>query len=155
MSIAERLTRAARRLWKLPCKLMLATIVLCIGVREWYPVSPFPMYATFGPTAWYVCVTDAAGRPLPTGRYLGLDATMMRRMFESRVLAQLARGSARAAADAAAARETLESLVRDARPAPGAPPLPERIALQRIGVTRGDDRQIVRTYETLGVLGDP
>ncbi len=153
MSIRERAADAVRGLWQLPCKLMLATIVLCVGVREWYPFSPFPMYATFGPTAWYVCVTDADDRPLPTARYLGLDAIALRRMFETRLRTRLTAGTAQRSAEAAAALDTLEFLVRETRAEPGTQPSPERIGLQRTQL-RIDAERIGRTRETLAVLGD-
>lgn len=153
MSIVERIGAAFGWLRRVPCKVMLATIVLCAATREWYPFSPFPMYANFSPTTWYVCVTDAAGRPLPTAPYFGLEVRPLRRMFETRVLARMAAGATRAEAEAAAAPELLRFVLHEARPADGAPRLPERIDLRRI-VTRIDGQHIERSEETLGVLGD-
>ena len=152
MPIAERLGRALGWLWRAPCKLMLATIVLCAATREWYPFSPFPMYANFSPTTWYVCVTDAAGRPLPTEPYLGLEVRPLRRMFETRVLARTAAGATRAEAEAAVAPELLRFVLREARPADGAPRLPDRIDLRRI-VTRIDGQHLARYEDTLGAIG--
>lgn len=151
MSIGEGVGRAARRLWRLPCKLMLATIVVCLGLREWYPFSFFPMYAGFGPSAWYICLTDDAQRPLPTEQYLGLDATPLRRMYESRLLARLAAGAAPDVAAPAAARDTLEFAVREARPQPGCPALPPRIALQRTALVLEADG-IGRAHEVLATV---
>ena len=148
MSIGERVRCLARRLWRLPCKLMLAAIVACLGAREWYPFSPFPMYAGFGPSAWYICVTDGSDRPLPTAQYFGFDATMLRRMYESRVLARLATGATPDVAEPAAAREMLEFLLREARPQPGSPPLPQGIALRRTAL-RLEATGVGRAHETL------
>lgn len=141
-------TRLVRQLWRLPCKLMLVTMAVCLGAREWYPLSFFPMYAGFGPSAWYICLTDASGRPLPTAQYLGFDATLLRRMYESRVLAQVAAGAAPAAAESAAARDTLAFLLREARPRPGSPPLPADVALQRTAL-RLEASGVGRAHETL------
>ena len=143
---------AARRLWQLPCKLMLATIIACLALREWYPFSPFPMYANFGPTAWYICVTDAADQPLPAARYFGLDATIFRRVFETRVLARTAAGEPPDVSERAAARDTLEFLVHEAHPEPGTPPLPERIGLQRV-VSWLEAGHVRHTQEILAVRG--
>ncbi|MGH7785349.1 MAG: hypothetical protein ACRERC_00690 [Candidatus Binatia bacterium] len=151
MSTGERVGRAARRLWRLPCKLMLATMAVCLGAREWYPLSPFPMYAGFGPSAWYICVTDESDRPLPTARYFGVDATMLRRMFESRVRARLAGGAAPDVAESAAARETLDFLLREARPQPDSPGLPERLRLQRTAL-RLEAEGVGRLHETLATV---
>ncbi len=140
-----------RRLWHLPCKLMLATIVLCLALREWYPFSPFPMYANFGPSAWYICVTDADGRPLPAAPYFGLDATIFRRMFETRVLARVAAGDARDRAEAVATQDMLEALVRDAH-RESRRRLPDRIGLQRVALSL-DGERVLHTQEMLAVYG--
>lgn len=153
MSAVERIAHVAGRLWRVPCKLMLATMALCLGVREWYPFSPFTMYATFSPTTWHVCVTDAADQVLPTERYFGRAARPLRRMFETRVLEQMANGVPRAAAEASAARELLRFALREARPRLGSPALPERITLRRT-VTRIDGPHLERSNETLGVLDE-
>lgn len=142
--------RAARRLWELPGKLMLATILLCLALREWYPFSPFPMYANFGPTAWYVCVTDADGEPLAADRYFGLDATLFRRVLETRVLERVAAGEALDRAESGAASDTLAFLVREAHPQPGTPALPSRVGLQRVVVSL-DGQRVQRTHELLAV----
>lgn len=151
MSIGEHISRAFGWLWHVPCKLMFATIVLCAATREWYPLSPFPMYANFSPTTWYVCVTDAADRPLPTEPYFGLPVRPLRRIFETRVLASMAAGATRSDAEAAVAPELLRFVLDEARPEDGAPRPPERIGLRRV-VTRIDGQRLERSEDTLGVL---
>lgn len=111
------LGRVVRRARALPCKLMLATIVLCAIVRDWYPFSPFPMYAAFAPQAWYVSVTDASDRPVPTQVAFGIGAMPLRRLFETRVLALRAAGLTEPQAEARAAIDLLRFLVAEARPA--------------------------------------
>jgi hypothetical protein len=154
MPIADRVRRAAQVLWRVPCKLMVATILICAATREWYPFSPFPMYTTFGPTTWYVCLTDGSGRPLPTDPYLGLQARPLRRMFETRVLTRTAQGAPLPDAESAAAAEVLRFVLREARPRSDAPPLPNRIALRRTR-TRIDGGRIERADDTLGELAPP
>ncbi|MGD9764711.1 MAG: hypothetical protein AB7V27_13435 [Candidatus Binatia bacterium] len=148
-TFSARLRCAIAALWRLPVKLMFATMVVCVATREWYPLSPFPMFAAFGPSSWHVCVADDTGMALPTRAHFGLDAVPLRRMFESRVLARMAAGADRASAQAAAARELLSVLLREARPAEPRPALPARIHLWRT-TSRAIDGRIAHEREMLG-----
>ena len=123
--------KAVHRLRRIPCKLMIATIAVCLAVREWYPLSSFPMYATFGPAASYVYVTDGADRPVPTLPTFGLSAMPMRRMFDSRVRAFAAAGVAAPEVNARAGEELLRFLVREAELVRGMKHFPPRLRLWR------------------------
>jgi len=144
---AERIRGAVSALRRLPAKLMLATMLVCVLTREWYPFSFFPMFATFGPPASYVCVSDGADRPLATMPALGFDSGPLARSLERRRLAKVSAGSADA--EHAAAVDLLRFLVEQARPVADGGPLPDRLRLWR-ETLRLDGERIVRSRELLG-----
>ncbi len=117
---------AARPLRRLPGALMLATIVVSLALREWYPFSFFPMYASFGPESWHVRVTDAHNAVVPTGSVFGVDARPFKRMYEQRMLANLAAGQPPREAEVHAAETLLQISASAAAPTA---PLPDRLVL--------------------------
>ena len=141
----------ARRLRRTPCKLMLATIAVCLAAREWYPLSPFPMYATFGPATWYVYVTDGDDRPVPTIPIFGQSAMPMRRMFEVRARAFAASGVDPAEVDTRAAEELLRFLVREAELLRAKTRFPPRLRLWR-AESRLEAGKIVRSRDFLAEI---
>src|SRR5215470_18604861 len=108
-----------RWLRRVPCKLMLATILIGLAVGEWYPFSSFPMYSRFAPQAWYVFVTDGSDQVVPTQPYFGVSAMPLRRMFETRALALRAAGASVQEAETQAAVDLLRYLRAEARPQSG------------------------------------
>jgi len=138
---------APRRLRRIPGALFVVTVLLSLAVREWYPFSPFPMYAVFGPETWYVVVTDGADRLVPTQRFFGVSATPLKRTYELRMLAHRGRGAALADAEALAAQATLRAAAAHA-PA-GAPTPPAQLRLWRVRA-RAEGTQVERTSRLLG-----
>ena len=128
---------------------MLITIVLCLGLREWYPFTPFPLYASFSPQAWYVCLTDEHDRVVPTWPALGVIARPLRRELETRVLERVAAGEAPSTAETHAADDLLRFLLREAVAAHHADSLPARLRLRRVTASI-TAQHIEQTQESLG-----
>ncbi|MDX2170849.1 MAG: hypothetical protein SF182_27525 [Deltaproteobacteria bacterium] len=119
-----------RRLRRVPGALLCVVVLLSLALREWYPFSFFPMYASFGPATWHVLVTDGDDHVAPTALLFGIDARPFKRMWERRMLAYVAAGRPGAEAEALAAQDLLREAA--ARPVPDAPPAPARLRLWMI-----------------------
>ena len=61
----------------------LVTLVLCLGLRECYPFSHFPMYSGISRTQHYFFLERAGGEPVMTRAYLGISASSMKKMYYS------------------------------------------------------------------------
>lgn len=139
---------AARPLRRIPGALLVAMVLVSMGLREWYPFSYFPMYASFGEESWHVVVTDGADQVLPTTTRLGIDSRPFKRMWEQRMLAEMRAGRPPAEAETRAAEALLRERAAAVQASPGAPPLPDRLRLwmvrSRIAGTRvTDERQMI------------
>ncbi len=62
-------------------KWLLLTVLLCLGVRENYPFSNFPMYSRFANHTYFLYLTNRQGRPVATPRY-GLSTTTLDKIFD-------------------------------------------------------------------------
>ena len=131
-----------------PGAVMLLTIVLSLALREWYPFSVFPMYATFSPQSWYICLSDDRGRLVPTDSTFGMEARPLRRIFETHVLERMAAGEPRTAAESHAADDVLRFVLREAA-AQGSPSPPARLRLRRVTASIVE-QHVERTEELLG-----
>lgn len=149
------LTRLATHARRFPCKLMLGTVLACLGVGEWYPFSNYPMFASIGPESWYVHVTDANDRPLATQSRFGVSTGVLRRMYRARCQAGRGHGEdgAPVMPDAVAGREILEFLLRNRRPME---PLDDRSGLRlwHTVVSQADGR-VVRQARLVAEIGAP
>jgi len=145
----------ARRLRRRPGAMLLAMVLAGIASREWYPFSPFPMYATFTPYSWHVLITDGDDRTVSTLQRFGISAIPLRRMLERRVLT--AQADTSQPPESAAARGSvalLHFLLAEARPQPGALPPPPRLRLWRVD-SRVDGTHVVSTREMLAEIAVP
>jgi hypothetical protein len=134
---------------------LLVMVLAGIASREWYPFSPFPMYSTFTPYSWHVLVTDGDDRTVSTLQLFGISAIPLRRMLERRVMA--AQDEAGQSPETAAQRGAvalLRFLLAEARPQPGAPPLPARLRLWRVDARVEGDR-VVGTRQLLAEIAPP
>jgi hypothetical protein len=144
-------TRLHRRLG-----VVLSVMVLAgIGSREWYPFSPFPMYAAFTPTSWHVYLTDGDDHLVSPLTLFGVSAVPLRRIYERRVIVERdAPDQPPETADGRAAVAILKFLVAEARPQPDAPPPPARLRLWRVQ-SRVDGDHVASTSELLGETALP
>ena len=148
-------TDRARGLRRLPGALLLATLVACLGLREWYPFSPFPMYAAFAPSTWHVFVTDGDDHVVSPLRLFGVSAIPLRRLFERRaIVEQTAAGQPAEEADARAAVALLHFIVAESHPQAGAPPPPARLRLWRVA-SQVEGTRVVSTKQLLGEITCP
>lgn len=154
MPAADRLRRAVAAVWRLPGAVMVVVMALCLATREWYPLSPFPMYATFSPQSWYICVTDERDRLVPTLPAFGMEARFLHRMFETRVLERTAAGEPHDAAELHAADDLLRFVLRETGSPATAAPHPARLRLRRVTSSIADGR-IERRHESLGEVARP
>jgi hypothetical protein len=149
------MTAEANRLRRLPGALLLAMVVAGVGSREWYPFSPFPMYAAFTPTSWHIFLTDGDDHVISPQQLFGVSAIPLRRQFERRVIIeQSAAGQPPETADERAALVMLRFLVAEARPQAGAPAPPARLRLWRVN-SQVDGTRVVSTKQLLGEIALP
>ncbi|MEO8602971.1 MAG: hypothetical protein ABI629_10370 [bacterium] len=147
------MTPAAPRLLAVPGVVLLAMLVVCIATREWYPFTPFPMYAAFGGTTWHLRLTDGDDTPISPLQVFGVSAIPLRRMFERRAIVEQQHPEP-AAAEARAADALLRFLVAEARPQPGAPPPPPRLRRSRIS-SKIEGGRVVSTRDLLSEIACP
>lgn len=55
--------------------------ILCLGLRENYPFSQFPMYSSFAHRTYYLYLTDAKGAALKTVDF-GLSTSGLKKIFD-------------------------------------------------------------------------
>ena len=55
--------------------------LLCLGLRENYPFSHFPMFSSFSNRTYFIHLADAQGRELKT-RQFGLSNSGMKKIFD-------------------------------------------------------------------------
>ncbi len=108
----------AARLARFPFKLLVVVVVFSLVVEEYFPFSRFPMYSKPDDETWYVYVADAQGQPVAMLRHFGVSNTFVRKVFKSN-RERLREADAtldRETAEANAATDTLEYLLRQRRP---------------------------------------
>jgi len=111
MKFASVLTSARTRWRRTRCKWLLVITVLCLGLRENYPFSNFPMYSSFSQHTYFLYLANVAGEPIKT-RQLGLSSSALKKIFDRARRQELEHfeksGSARVSlADEAAAQSLL------------------------------------------------
>jgi hypothetical protein len=61
----------------------LAVTALCLGFKENYPFSDFPMYSTFTDQTFYVYVADQDGRPVPVQDITYARTSKLKRIYDT------------------------------------------------------------------------
>jgi hypothetical protein len=94
-------------------KCLLVMTLLCLWLRENYPFSNFPMFSSFNGHTYLLHLTDAQGTAV-SSRSLGLQTSALKKIFDTRLRAELKKTSGpRTAARVALAEHTAgEALLR-------------------------------------------
>jgi len=108
-----RLAVALERLKSTRFKCLLVTTLLCLGLRENYPFSNFPMFSSFNSRTYQVYLTDAQGNPVSTMDF-DLPNSTLNKIFDGWRRAELKKtaGSWKAARVAIAEHTAGEALFR-------------------------------------------
>jgi hypothetical protein len=108
-----RLAAAIERLKRTRFKCLLVMTLLCLGLRENYPFSNFPMFSSFNGHTYLLYLTDAQGTAVSSTR-LGLQTSALKKIFDTHRRAELKKtsGSPKAAQAALAERTAGEALLR-------------------------------------------
>jgi hypothetical protein len=108
-----RLTAALEWLKRTRFKCLLVMTLLCLGLRENYPLSNFPMFSSFSSHAYLVYLSDAEGNPVSTMRF-DLSNSTLNKIFDGWRRAELKKtaGSSKAAQVALAEHTAGEALLR-------------------------------------------
>jgi hypothetical protein len=105
-----RLTAAVEWLKGIRFKCLIVMTLLCLGLRENYPFSNFPMFSSFNSDTYLVYLTDAQGNPVRSTRFDLSNATL-KKIFDRWRRAELkkmpASGKTRVALAKHAAAEAL------------------------------------------------
>ncbi len=122
------LLTSARGWWqRTRCQWLLIMALLCLGLRENYPFSHFPMYSSFAHRTYLIYLSDRQGEPVRTKEF-GLSSSTLKKIFDRGRRRELMRfkdrGSARVPlAEEAAAQSLLRYLEGLVRRKPEAAPL--------------------------------
>jgi hypothetical protein len=113
-----RLAAALEWLKRTRFKCLLVMTLLCLGLRENYPFSNFPMYSSFDSHTYLLYLTDARGIAVSPWR-VGLSSAKLKKIFDTRRREELKKmpgaGEARVAlAEHAAGEALLRYLERQA-----------------------------------------
>jgi hypothetical protein len=81
MNAASLLNGARAWLRQTRCKWLLVMTILCLGLRENYPFSNFPMYSSFSHRTYYLYLTDAKGAAIRTKEF-GLSSSALKKIFD-------------------------------------------------------------------------
>jgi hypothetical protein len=73
-------------LFDLPIKLLFILTVLNLVVRENYPFSHYPMYATFSKYSNFVYITDQEDKPIPMLKVFGLKSNFIKKIYMDEVM---------------------------------------------------------------------
>jgi hypothetical protein len=90
MEISILPSRILRWLEASRCKWLLVMVLLCLGLRENYPFSHFPMYSSFADHTYFLYLADPKGRPIATTRF-GLSSSTLKKIFDRRWRKELAK----------------------------------------------------------------
>ncbi|CAN5544922.1 hypothetical protein BH18VER2_BH18VER2_11110 [soil metagenome] len=81
MNAASLLNGARAWLRQTRCEWLLVMTILCLGLRENYPFSNFPMYSSFSNRTYYLYLTDAKGAAIRTKEF-GLSSSALKKIFD-------------------------------------------------------------------------
>lgn len=81
MTAASLLNGARAWLRQTRCEWLLVMTILCLGLRENYPFSNFPMYSSFNNRTYYLYLTDANGAAIRTKEF-GLSSSALKKIFD-------------------------------------------------------------------------
>jgi hypothetical protein len=87
-----RLAAAIEWLKRTRFKCLLVMTLLCLGLRENYPFSNFPMFSSFRGHTYLLYLTDAQGNAVSSTR-LGLQASALKKIFDTQRRAELKKTS--------------------------------------------------------------
>jgi hypothetical protein len=87
-----RLAAAIERLKRTRFKCLLVMTLLCLGLRENYPFSNFPMFSSFYGHTYLLYLTDAQGTAV-SSRRLGLQTSALKKIFDTQRRAELKKTS--------------------------------------------------------------
>jgi hypothetical protein len=82
MDIVSPFVAAFAWLRRTRCKFLLVMTLLCLVLRENYPFSHFPMYASFSKKSYYLYLADAKGDEIPT-RPFAISNSSLRKIYDS------------------------------------------------------------------------
>jgi hypothetical protein len=83
MQIASVPSRILRWFQAGRCTWLLVMVLLCLGLRENYPFSHFPMYSSFSDHTYFLYLADKNDRAIATRR-LGLSSSTLKKIFGRR-----------------------------------------------------------------------
>ena len=131
------------------CKWLLVMIVLCLGLRENYPFSHFPMFSSFTNRTYFIHLADSAGSALKTRRF-GLSNSAMKKIFDRYRRAELNHfadaGSERVPlAEAAAGQSLLRYLDGLTAARPDARKLLPGLQVEHVKVYQKADKLVLET----------
>jgi len=69
----------------LPIKTLFILTILNLIVKENYPFSHYPMYATFSQYSNFVFITDEEDKPIPTSKVFGVKSNFIKKIYMSEV----------------------------------------------------------------------
>lgn len=149
MKFASLLTSARAWLRRTRCKWLLVMTLLCLGLRENYPFSNFPMYSSFSHRTYFLYLTDARGEPIKTPQF-GLSSSALKKIFDRARRQELEHfensGSARVAlAEQAAAQSLLRYLDGLAAGQPCARKLVAGLQVRQVRVQQEADALLLET----------
>ena len=76
---------------RLSFKPMLVLTFACLVLKEQYPFSNFPMYASFTDRTYYVYLADGADQPLPSVPVVGMSTPTLKKVYDGEVRRTLRR----------------------------------------------------------------
>jgi hypothetical protein len=107
-----RLTAAFEWLKSTRFKCLLAMTLLCLGLRENYPFSNFPMFSSFNGRTYMLYLADAQGTALSSATF-GLQTSALKKIFDTYRRAELRKTSGPSKVRAALAEQAAgEALLR-------------------------------------------
>ena len=65
------------------CTPLILIAAACLLIEEQYPFSHFPMYSSFGPSTYYVYLTDGSEKPLPSYQTLGISTGTLKKLYQA------------------------------------------------------------------------
>jgi len=107
------LAAAIEWLKRIRFKCLLVMTLLCLGLRENYPFSNFPMFSSFNGHTYLLYLTDAQGTVVSSTR-LGMQTSALKKIFDTQRREELKKtsGSSKAAQAALVEHMAGEALLR-------------------------------------------
>lgn len=122
---------------------MLVLTFACLVVKEQYPFSNFPMYASFTNRTYYVYLADGADQPLPSVPSVGMTTPTLKKVYDGEVRRTLRRLSIRRQDLTPEQKQAIGApILRRLRnsPPPGTAQLPEVLRLYQVDIQLRDGR---------------